>query len=280
MIDIYKILDRASEESYSKFFSKDSKSWPARAMCLKTSQYIAEAVKKSSCSSMLKPGTICVLNPHSYMNIVRVLESSARYVNEMQQTTQPASKLIECLEQHCRRHISHNSNVSDDFDRVFVIDCYDPDKTEQIFGNVVLERFPFDTTKISAESHVKTLAREALLLGYNYVTHEVHEVSEENGSQQTVISIQFEATYFSSNIKPGDILWHVAPKSISHKILARGLLPSNSNAMGFNYEPRVFCFIDRDDMLMKSFAKSSGKSSKKFLSREEASKLVDVWTEL
>lgn len=58
-------------------------------------------------------------------------------------------------------------------------------------------------------------------------------------------------------------------------------MPSNANAMGFNYEPRVFCFIDRNDMLMKSFAKGSGKNSKKFLSNDEAMhKLVHAWTKL
>jgi len=183
MIDVHKILDKVLEESYSKFFSKHDKSWPARAICLKTPYYITEAVKKSSCSNMLKSGTICVLNPHSYMNIVRTHESDVRYVNEMQRTTQPTSMLLDKLEKYCRANASHSSNVLEDFDKVFVVDCYDPDPSEKIFGNIVLERFPFDTTKTSIESHVKTIAREALLLGYNYVTHELDEVSEERGSE-------------------------------------------------------------------------------------------------
>ena len=130
---------------------------------------------------------------------------------------------------------------------MFNVECYDPDSSGNIYGNIMLDEFPFDISEHTIEYHVNLMSRRALLLGYNYVDHRIASIFDENGVKCCIASIQFEATYFSSNVKHGDILYHVTLKSLVKKILRTGLVPSNNNAHRFNYNSRVFCFIDKHD---------------------------------
>lgn len=128
---------------------------------------------------------------------------------------------------------------------MFDVKCYDSNPSKTIYGNIMLCDFPFDISKHPIEYRVDAISRRANFLGYNYVDHSVSSIYDEDGVKCCIASIQFKATYFSSNVKLGDILYHVTPKSLVDKILHRGLMPSNKNTYGFNYGSRVYCFIDR-----------------------------------
>lgn len=247
--------------NYKDFYCKKPWRSPARAMNINALKYIDESVMKSQ----LKLDDVCAFNANSYMNLQRVNESSQMYLDEAQRETKPTSEFIEQMKAYCRSSIGYENSKKIIFDEAFNVECYDPDETEDVFGNIMLQSFPFDTTKHSVQYHVNFLARKAILLGYNFVAYDVVDERIENGHKTTSASMQFEASYFSSNIKAGSILYHVSPKSLTSKILAKGLLPANKNNQGFNYSFRVYCFIDKHDEIMEWYAKESGKRSKKFI---------------
>ena len=180
------------------------------------------------------------------MNLNRIYESDVQYLDEKKRETKDTSQLIDMLRSYCKRNTMPNFN-DQQFNEVFNVECYDPDSSGNIYGNIILDEFPFDISEHTIEYHVNLMSRHALLLGYNYVDHRIVSIFDENGVKCCIASIQFEATYFSSNVKHGDILYHVTPKSLVKKILRTGLVPSNKNAHGFNYNSRVFCFIDKCD---------------------------------
>lgn len=261
---IEKHIDRGLvSKRYLDFYSKKSWRSPARAMNLKNMQYIAEAVEKSK----TKLHDVCAFAPSSYMNIVRANESGSVYLDEAARQTADTSKLIDEIKSYCRKN-TFKLLDDEELDKVLEIECYDPDESGKIFGNIMLLDFPFNVSSCSADKHVEVLSRRAMLLGYNFVAMSSPEETVIDGVRCALVSIQFEATYFSSNVKSGDILYHITPKSLVPKIMARGLVPSNRNNHGFSYGSRVYCFIDRDDLLMKSYASSSGKTSKKFINKD------------
>lgn len=255
-------LNESSYSRYQSFFCKDKGTYLFRKMNIYTPKHLQKAIE-ASCSLNID---ICAYNPDSYMNQLRVNESHNLYLDEKERETQPVDKLIDAIKKYCQHNIRRWSKGTQDFDKIFNIQCYDMNDDNTIAGNVLLVDFPFDIDSISLKQHIDQLSRRALLLGYNYVQH-VDEGKEtiDDGIKHHYASVQFEASYFSSNVKHGDFLYHIAPKSIAHKILQKGLLPKNQNSHGFEYEPRVYCFIDRYDQIFNDYATVSNKKSKKFV---------------
>lgn len=264
------------DDQYMKFYNKKPSAVPVKAMNLNVTKMLEEAVLKSCIQSK----DICAYNPNSYMNLKRIYESNAQYLDEKKRETKNTSQLIEMLRSYCKRNTIPDFDDKQ-FDEVFSVECYDPDSSGKIYGNIVLDDFPFDVSKHIIEYHVNLISRRAILLGYNYVDHRIASVFNEDGIRCCIASIQFEATYFSSNVKHGDILYHVTAKSLVHKILKNGLMPSNKNTHGFNYESRIFCFIDKYDQIMKEYAAVSGKRSKKFILNDKLKDdVLDFYEEL
>ena len=235
---------------------------PARAMNGNAQKYINESILKSK----LPLHDVCIFNANDYMNLQRVYESSQIYLDEAKRETQDTSKLIDIFKTYCKSHIGFEDGHKIPFDDAFNVELYDPNEDKSIYGNVMLDSFPFDVSKLPIETYISYLSRRAILLGYNFVAYDVvKETSDKFGHKTAFVSIQFEASYFSSNIKIGSILYHVTPKSLASKVLSKGLLPSNKNTQGFSYGLRVYCFIDRHDEIMKWYANESGKQSKRFI---------------
>ena len=114
------------------------------------------------------------------------------------------------------------------------------------------------------------MSRKAYLLGYNIVDLREDRTFDRDGRRFQIATIQFEASYFSSNLKTDDFVYHVTPKSIAHKVISRktGLVPSNKNSYSFGYPPRVYCFIDNSDYI-KRYAAVSDKRSLKFIAKRD-----------
>lgn len=249
-----------SNDQYAQFYCKKAMKLPIRSININAPKLLEEAISKSC----IDANDLCVFNPNSYMNLIRLHEAETSYFNEKIRKTDETSKFIDMLKTYCKNNAIAKLDDKQ-LDEVFDIECYDPDSSGKIYGNVVLIDFPFDVSRHPIERHVNFISRKALFMGYNYVDHRVSSIFDEDGVKCCSASIQFEATYFSSNVKRGDILYHVAPKSLIDKILKGGLMPSNKNKHGFNYSPRVYCFIDKHDKIMHDYAASSGKDSKKFI---------------
>lgn len=184
------------------------------------------------------------------------------------------------LKQYCKHDIRDWHDGLKMFDHLFHMEAYDYDDANAIAGNVVLVDFPFNMSHCTLEQHVDRMSRIAMLFGYNYVAHEPSKTICIDGADYCYASVQFEATYFSSNVRYGDILWHVTPSSYASKILKSGLLPSNKNKHGFSYSSRVYCFIDKHEQLFKDYAKSSSKQSKKFILDNDMKDELKSWYEL
>lgn len=266
------------DTSYNSFFCKSECKYPSKSINIKAPQYIREAIASSN-SKFNK--SICVFNPSSYLNILRLKESNCQYLDEKERQTEDISKLVDAILKYCKNNIKDWKYGIDNFDSIFDLKCYDPNAVGNVYGNILLSNFPFDVSKTSIEKHIEILARRALLLGYNYVAHDIEKTEVDDGIKHCYASVQFEATYFSSNVKVGNILYHVAPKSISRKILSKGLVPSNKNMHNFSYSSRVYMFIDRYDQIMQDYAAVSGKQSKKFvLSSQLKTHVLEFYEEL
>ena len=209
--------------------------------------------------------------------VLDAMDSAAQSLNESQHETKKTSDLIDMLKKYCFMNLARAISPSK-FDEVFSIECIEPCFEHSIYNAVALYDFPFDTAQHSVEHHVNVLARRAALLGYNYITH---STSDGDYPDCALVTIQFEASYFPYEVKPGTVLYHVTPKSIVHKILRNGLVPSNNNAFNYSYSPRVYCFNVNDDMLMRDYAYGSSKQSKKFvLSKDIKDEIQDFFTEI
>ena len=263
---------------YDNFYCKANKQIPFNSMNIKAPSYLNESIQKSICKLS---NSICVFNPYSYMNLLRCNESYKRYLDEKERKTEDTSKLIDAMSSYCKNNIRKWKYGVDNFNSIFDVSCYDPNAAKTIYGNVVLNNFPFDVTNTPIEKHIELLSRRALLLGYNYVTHDIIKNIIDDGIDHCYASLQFEATYFSSNVKMGDILYHISPKSLSDKILKRGLLPSNKNSYGFNYGSRVYMFIDKYDEIFQNYAAVSNKISKKFITNKKLKdEILDFYEEI
>ena len=233
--------------NYQDFYCKKPWKNPARAMNSNALKYIDESILKSC----IKLNDIWMYNTNSYMNLQRIYESSYIYLDEAKRETKDTTKFIDAIKNYCRSHIGFENGQAINFDEAFNVECYDPNENNTIFGNVMLDNFPFDTTKYSIGHHINQLSRKAILLGYNFVAYDVTNEINEDNYKTTFASIQFEASYFSGNVKFGSFLYHISPRSLMNKILSKGLLPTNKNNQGFNYSSRVYCFIDKYDEIMK-----------------------------
>lgn len=124
--------------------------------------------------------------------------------------------------------------------------------SKTIAGNVMLVDFPFCIEKKTLDSQIAWLSNKARLLGYNFVAKRVGSEITIDGQKHVKTTLQFEVSYFNSNVKRGDFLWHVTAKPQVPKILKRGLVAKDLASNTFNYSPRVYCFIDKNDKLMKA----------------------------
>lgn len=247
--------------NYDEFYFKHGRA-PAIAMNINANKHLSEAITKSRTKLN---HSYCVFNPSSYLNIIRSNDREHRYLNEHKCKTQPTKQLVDALHRFCENNIRNWPYGCKHFDDIFKIEKYDENSVGGIYGNVLLVDFPFVVNELSIEKQLNVISRRALLLGYNYVVHDISRQCVVDGFEICETTIQFEATYFSSNVKPGDFLYHVAPKSLAKKILAKGLVPNNKNNHGFNYGDRVYAFIDKYDEIMKNYASSSEKKSMKFI---------------
>lgn len=273
------ILEENTLDDYKRFFCKDKDAHKFKSMNIAASQHLASAINES-CIKNWQKDDICIYNGSSYMNKTRLHEHASLYINERQQTTQPTSELIEKLKQYCKHDARDWPNGISRFEDMFKIEAYDYDPSGKIAGNIILLDFPFDTTHCTLSQHINRISRIALSLGYNYVVHEETGIEQISGKKFNYVSIQFEATYFSSNVKYGDILWHVAPKSYASKIMKYGLLPNNKNQTGFSYESRVYCFVDKNDELFSMYAGASRKQSKTFILSDKLKDELKDWYQL
>lgn len=240
-------------------------------MNLNSTRYLVEAISRSE---LHLDNSYCIFNPYSYLNIVRVNESTRRYLDEKNRETQPTANFVSELFNFCKGNVRNWSYGQKHFDKLFNVGQYDPNSSGKIYGNILLDRFPFIVDHMRIEQIIELLSRHAMLFGYNYVAHDISRRYELDGLYFCEASVQFEATYFSSNVKFGEFLYHVAPKSIAHKILAKGLIPANKNNYGFNYGPRVYMFRDGYNEIAMNYAKTVIKPSKRFILNDKIAKNI------
>ena len=122
------------------------------------------------------------------MNLNRIYESDVQYLDEKKRETKDTSQLIDMLRSYCKRNTMPNFN-DQQFNEVFNVECYDPDSSGNIYGNIILDEFPFDISEHTIEYHVNLMSRHALLLGYNYVDHRIVSIFDENGVKCCIASI-------------------------------------------------------------------------------------------
>ena len=133
--------------------------------------------------------SLCAFNPSSYLNITRKKEATSRYIDEKERHTEDTSKLVNAIEQYCKRNIKDWKYGIDNFDSIFDLACYDSNSTGTVYGNIMLNSFPFDVTKMPIERQIEMLARRALLLGYNYVAHDIEKTTVDDGIKHCYASI-------------------------------------------------------------------------------------------
>lgn len=221
----------------------------------------------------------CIFNPNSLSNKIRLDETNRAYLNEANRETQPTSKLEHALKDFYFKRTKKSHLLSKNIDKCLSISKYDPDESSKIYGNVVFT-FLVDLDIFKPNEMVELLSRVAILYGYSYVADEITEHKnipfEGSTYRCATVDVQFEAVYFSSNVRVGDKLYHVAPKSITDKILRKkiSLTPRNANSYGFNYSPCIYCFIDSGKSIAYRYAVNSNKQSKKFIRKEELAKNI------
>lgn len=221
-------------------------------------------------------------------NVIRREESKWISLDESRIKVKPTSVLEAKLKDVFLSEVKDCQMILDNFDKCFYFDAQYPDNTSEIFGTVDLTMV-LEVSKHDASYFTNLFSRYAWQLGYNYVDHSVSDVErikdEKSGKLKYVLQrleIQFEAIYIEDTTLPlGRYLYHLTPKSMLSRVMRQGLVPSSKCKQGFNYPPRIYCFICRDRELERQFAKNTEKKSIVFANKEELdSKVKHYWIKL
>ena len=269
--------DGNTRHAYQMYFNKKPSNQLVSLSLRAPKKLVLEAV--GSQDLPISKDIYCVFNPNSVENLVREKDQGFDYLDEVERKTEDTKTFIACLKRFCI--ILSSGKVKSNIDLFFQTVELDMNDSETIAGNVMLVDFPFCIEKCSLDSQIAWLSSKTRLLGYNFVAKRVGDQTTLDGQKHVKTTLQFEASYFNSNVKRGDFLWHVTAKSQVPKILKRGLVAKDLASGAFNYPPRIYCFIDKNDELMKAHAQSSKKSSKRFiLSSRAEDEVKDFYTEI
>lgn len=227
---------------------------------------ISESIEHSAQTEDVLQNSYCVFNPNSLTNVIRRKQNRFVYLNEVDKQTKNTDELTYEIMKIYQPEFNRLKLRNITLDDIFKIYAYDIDETGEIAGNVTYSMLM--PNKDTAEKYVRLFSRIAYLCGYNYMDHRLSNcvISDKDIYE---FQIDFEASYFSSNVKVGDILYHVTAESNVDKILKYGLVAGNKNSHGFNYESRVFCFVDKYKHIAKRYAAIAGKESKKFIKNKD-----------
>ena len=254
-------------KDYIDFYSK-SLNASLKSYNLMYDDLISESVQSTILENIF-PNSYCVYNSNSLTNTIRRKQCKYIYLNEIDKQTKNTDELTYQIMKLYKPEFNRLKLQDKELNDVFQIYTYDIDDTGEIAGNVTYSMLM--PNREITEKYVKVFSRAAYLYGYNYMDHRINDFKVDN---ELVIKFQidFEATYFSSNVKFGDILYHVTPESNAAKILKYGLIAGNKNSQGFHYDSRVFCFVDKYKHVAKQYASVAGKQSKKFIQSKDLAK--------
>lgn len=206
---------------------------------------------------------ICIFNSESLTNKIIEKQKNFYFLDEDTEKTFETDILIKKLEDFYYKVFKSSANISKLKNSIKVGKFEPISNDKKIYGNILIYA-SVDETIINKDEFLLKLQQIAKKLGYNLVN--VGKLTTRKPKQNLYhLYIQFEATYFNSNIHKGDFLYHVTTKNNAEKILKNGLIPSNKNLIGIDYPDRVYCFTVKNDTLFKDYLYQSRKKNLKFL---------------